>query len=138
MAYEKKFVLFNIGALGNSVADAQSTDSDDGFKLATKILQQSAGIFSHLKGVTAFAIPQEQTPDLNAETLEVLSIIMMAQAQEIFVKKSIQDGMNNQIIAKSAFQCEKLYADALQGLQSVSQPPLRDKHWIATVRINFI
>lgn len=58
--------------------------------MATKLFQQSAGIFTYLKGLTPAAIPQEPTPDLNPETLQVLSNLMVAQAQEIFVVKAIR------------------------------------------------
>lgn len=133
LAYEKECVLFNIAALQSAVAASQSTDSDDGLKLATKLLQQSAGIFSHLKGVTPFAIPQEPTPDLNPETLQVLSNLMLAQAQEIFVLKAIKDSMKDAIIAKLACQCEELYAEALRGLQKDSLRSIWDKDWVAVV-----
>lgn len=133
LAYEKECVLFNIAALQSAVAAAQSTDSDDGLKLATKLLQQSAGIFAHLKGVTPFAIPQEPTPDLNPETLQVLSNLMLAQAQEIFVLKAIKDSMKDAIIAKLACQCEESYAEALRGLQKDSLRSIWDKEWVSMV-----
>lgn len=67
--------------------------------MATKLFQQSAGIFTYLKGLTPAAIPQEPTPDLNPETLQVLSNLMIAQAQEIFVVKAIRGKENNSYIA---------------------------------------
>lgn len=133
MAYEKECVLFNIAALQSAVSASQSLDSDESLKLAIKLLQQSAGIFAHLKSVTPFAIPQEPTPDLNPETLQVLSSLMLAQAQEIFVVKAIKDSMKDQVIAKLACQCEDLYAEALRGLQKDSLRSLWEKEWIATV-----
>lgn len=112
LAYEKVCILFNIAALQvtllantaakqlilrhfrlnfqSAVAASQSVESDEGLKLATKLFQQSAGIFNYLKGITPAAIPQEPTPDLNPETLQVLSNLMVAQAQEIFVVKAIR------------------------------------------------
>lgn len=133
LAYEKECVLFNIAALQSGLAASQPTESDDGLKLALKWFQQSAGIFAHLKGVTPFAIPQEPTPDLNPDTLQVLSNLMLAQAQEIFIVKAIKDNMKEAIIAKLACQCEDLYAETLRGLQKDSIRSLWDKEWVATV-----
>lgn len=135
LAYEKECVLFNVAALQSAVAAAQSTENDDSLKLATKLLQQSAGIFAHLKGVTPFAIPQEPTPDLNPETLQVLSNLMLAQAQEIFVLKAIKDSMKDGIVAKLACQCEEMYAEALRGLQKDSLRSIWDKEWVSAVCI---
>lgn len=130
--------------------------------MATKLFQQSAGIFNYLKGATPAAIPQEPTPDLNPDTLQVLSSLMLAQAQEIFVVKAIRgrctgltqkssflllpmghpvlcafeicsDNMKDAVIAKLACQCEELYAEALRGLQKDSIKSVWDKEWIPTV-----
>lgn len=131
-------MLFNIAATQSAVAAAKSTDSDENLKVAIKLFQQSAGIFAHLKGVTPYAIPQEPTPDLNPETLQVLSNLMLAQAQELFVLKAIQDEMKDSIIAKLACQAEELYAEALRGLQKEPMRALWDKDWIPTVSTRFI
>lgn len=91
-------MLFNIAALQSAVAASQSLDNDEGLKLAAKLFQQAAGIFAHLKATVMVAIHQEPTPDLNPDTLHALSQLMLAQAQEIFVKKAVQGKSNIQII----------------------------------------
>jgi programmed cell death 6-interacting protein len=132
LAYEKVCVLFNIAALQSSVAASQCFDSDDGLKTAAKLFQQSAGIFSHLKSA-APALGQEPTPDLSPDTLHVLSIMMLAQAQEICLVKAIKDGMKDQIVAKLACQNDEMYADVLKAMQKDGLRSLWDKEWIQTI-----
>lgn len=132
IAYEKVCVLFNIAALQSSVAATQCMDSDDGLKSAAKLFQQSAGIFSHLKSA-APALGQEPTSDLSPDTLHVLSILMLAQAQEICLLKAIKDGMKDQIIAKLACQNDEMYADVLKSMQKEGLKSLWDKEWIQIV-----
>lgn len=133
MAYEKECVLFNIAALQSAIACAQGTYRDDAFKLATKLLQQSAGIFAYLKDLTPLIIPHETTSDLRSDTLQVLSILMLAQAQEIFVLKAIKHHMKDPTIAKLAFTCNKLYTNVLLELKKGSVRSILDKEWISTV-----
>lgn len=125
-------VLFNIAALQSCVAASQCFESDDGLKTAAKLFQQSAGIFSHLKSASP-ALGQEPTPDLSPDTLHVLSILMLAQAQEVCLMKAIKDGMKDQIIAKLACQNDEMYADVLKSMQKDGLRSLWDKEWIQVV-----
>jgi programmed cell death 6-interacting protein len=133
LAFEKVCTLFNIAALQSGIAASQSLENDDGLKMATKLFQQSAGIFNQLKALAPAAIPQEPTVDLTSEVLTILSNLMVAQAQEIFVMKAIKDSMKDIIIAKLACQAEELYADVLRGMQKESVRNVWDKEWVATI-----
>ena len=72
-AYEKICILFNAGAYNSIVAAEQNFDSDDGLQKALKKLQLAAGMFSDLKENAVTAIQRDPTPDLEAETLGILS-----------------------------------------------------------------
>ncbi|XP_059478622.1 programmed cell death 6-interacting protein [Neocloeon triangulifer] len=136
LAYEKVCVLFNIAALQSCVAANQTMETDEGRKLAAKLLQQSAGIFNHLKSTVLSSIQQDPTPDLKAETLGALSALMLAQAQEIFVQKAIQDRMKDAVIAKLSSQCDELYTEAYKLMQKESLHPLwerGDYDWLSVV-----
>ncbi|KAJ8671182.1 hypothetical protein QAD02_002441 [Eretmocerus hayati] len=99
------------------------------------LFQQSAGIFSHLKSHIILEIQQEPTPDMSPETLEALSMIMLAQAQEIFTHKAIHDNMKESIVAKLAAQTEEYYSDVLRILQKEIFRAFWDKEWIPLVSI---
>ncbi|XP_022903763.2 programmed cell death 6-interacting protein [Onthophagus taurus] len=133
LSFEKLCVLFNISALQSNVAAAQNLDNDDGLKLAAKLLQQAAGNFDHLKSTVMLNIQQEPTSDLLPDTLQALSGLMLAQAQEIFVHKAIHDSMKDAVTAKLAQQCDELYADCLKVFQRDNLKGIWDKDWIPTI-----
>ena len=52
-------------------------------------LQQSSGIFHHLKDCVLSHVQGEPTPDLHPDTLNALGAFMLAQAQDCFCRKAI-------------------------------------------------
>ncbi len=73
LSYEKVCVLFNVAAYNSHVAAEQNFSSDDGLQKALKKLQLSAGIFKHLKDIVVGSIQRDPTPDLDPDTLAILS-----------------------------------------------------------------
>ncbi|XP_041371730.1 programmed cell death 6-interacting protein-like isoform X2 [Gigantopelta aegis] len=131
--YEKVCMLFNIAALQSQIAAVQNHDSDEGLKCAAKYFQQSCGIFGHLKDIVMSHIQQDPTPDLSPDTLNALSALMLAQAQESIYKKCASDRMKESMVAKVAFQCSELYADAMKLMQLHSIKELWPKDWLPCV-----
>lgn len=133
LGYEKACILFNIAALNSQIADAQNVDSEEGLQKANKKLQTAAGIFLHLKEGIVGALEQEPTPDLEPETLGVLSSLCLAQAQEMVVQKAIKDNMKDNIVAKLAGHADDLFAEVMKVMQKESVRTLWDKEWLAMV-----
>ncbi|KAG7172531.1 programmed cell death 6-interacting protein-like [Homarus americanus] len=133
LLYEKVCVLYNIAALQSQVAAAQSSDSDEALKLAAKLFQSAAGIFTHLKGIVHSAVQQEPTPDLQPDTLSTLADLCVAQAQEVITVKAIKDRMKDAVVAKLCSQCDDMYGDALKHLQRETLKSLWDREWISRV-----
>ncbi|KAK7092226.1 programmed cell death 6-interacting protein-like isoform X2 [Littorina saxatilis] len=132
-AYEKVCMLFNIAALQSQIGSIQNFESDEGLKTAVKLFQQSCGILGHLKDIVLSHVQQEPTPDLNPDTLSSLSAVMLAQAQESIYRKATNDRMKDSMIAKVAYQCSELYADAMKLMQLGSIRDLWPRDWLATI-----
>ena len=72
-SYEKICILFNVAAYNSQAASEQNFESDEGLQKAMKKLQIIAGIFAHLKETAVLTIQRDPTPDLDPETLGILS-----------------------------------------------------------------
>jgi len=131
ISYERMCSLFNLAAFQSQVASVQSHESDVGLKLAAKLLQSAANIFNYLKSSVMGALQQEPTPDMHPDTLAALSALMLAEAQEIFVVKAINDKMKDGIVAKLASQCEEFYSEALKLMQASRN--IWDREWLPKV-----
>jgi len=133
LSYEKVCVLFNIAALNTAIAQASNLTLEEGLQRANKKFQVAAGIFGFLKQSVVAAIDQEPTPDLEPDALAVMSALCLAQAQEMVVLKSIQDGMKVNIVAKLAAHADDLYADVLKSMQKEAVRTLWDKEWLPII-----
>uniref|UniRef100_A0A8C6T5R6 Programmed cell death 6-interacting protein n=1 Tax=Neogobius melanostomus TaxID=47308 RepID=A0A8C6T5R6_9GOBI len=127
VGYEKTCVLFNSAALASQIAAEQNLDSDEGLKAAAKYYQGYICIylpatnkkytFGHIKDTVLSALNREPTMDISPETVGTLSLIMLAQAQEVFFLKATSDKMRSAVIAKLANQAADFYGDAFKQCQ---------------------
>ncbi|XP_065609335.1 programmed cell death 6-interacting protein isoform X1 [Cyrtonyx montezumae] len=117
LGYEKTCVLFNCGALASQIAAEQNLDNDEGLKAAAKHYQFASGAFQHIKDTVLSALNREPTVDISPDTVGTLSLIMLAQAQEVFFLKATRDKMKDGIIAKLANQAADYYGDAYKQCQ---------------------
>ncbi|XP_008583391.1 PREDICTED: programmed cell death 6-interacting protein isoform X2 [Galeopterus variegatus] len=63
------------------------------------------------------ALNREPTVDISPDTVGTLSLIMLAQAQEVFFLKATRDKMKDAIIAKLANQAADYFGDAFKQCQ---------------------
>ncbi|XP_061598567.1 programmed cell death 6-interacting protein isoform X1 [Cololabis saira] len=117
LGYEKTCVLFNCAALASQIAAEQNIDNDECLKAAAKYYQLASGAFSHIKDTVLSALNREPTMDICPETVGTLSLIMLAQAQEVFFLKATSDKMKDAVIAKLANQAADFYGDAFKQCQ---------------------
>lgn len=117
LGYEKTCVLFNTGALASQIASEQNLDNDEALKAASRYYQLASGAFSHIKDTVLSSLNRDPTVDISPDTVGTLSIIMLAQAQEVFFLKATRDKMKDAVIAKLANQAADFYGDALKQCQ---------------------
>ncbi|KAE8597382.1 hypothetical protein XENTR_v10016444 [Xenopus tropicalis] len=117
LGYEKTCVLFNIGALASQIASEQNLDNDEALKAASKFYQLASGAFSHIKDTVLSSLNRDPTVDISPDTVGTLSLIMLAQAQEVFFLKATRDKMKDALIAKLANQAADYYGDAFKQCQ---------------------
>ncbi|TIB74657.1 BRO1-domain-containing protein [Wallemia mellicola] len=135
--YEKCALLFNIAAWYSQKATHQSRNSTESIKGALQDLQLSSGVFDLLiENLSSLKTPTT-TPDLSPNYLKVLSILMLAQAQECYWQKAVLDNLKNGTIAKVSLGVSNLYEEACQ-LALHSTPTPADAFpsiWISHIQV---
>lgn len=103
-------ILYNLAALYSQLAINTPRGSTDGLKTAANQFSLAAGVLSHLKTVVLPELRMSDPPeDLDTDTLESLTQLMLAQSQECFWQKAVMDGYKDASIAKLATRVSDLY-----------------------------
>ncbi|KAK9449031.1 BRO1-like domain-containing protein [Limtongia smithiae] len=113
LQYERANLLFNLAAMYSLLASEENRATVDGLKRAAQYLQAAAGCFAHLKTAVVPEMKLNPPEELAPATLDVLTSLMLAQAQECFWQKAVLDSLKNSIIARLASQVSTFYAAAL-------------------------
>ncbi|WFD32260.1 bck1-like resistance to osmotic shock [Malassezia sp. CBS 17886] len=100
LAYEKACVIFNIAARVSAVAaELQRQDTNtDAVKRAYAGFRQAAGYLEYINNSFLHAPSQ----DMGTGMLRTLTALMLLQASEVFLEKSIADAKGAALIAKLA------------------------------------
>ncbi|CAG8473217.1 3078_t:CDS:2 [Ambispora leptoticha] len=110
--YEKACVLFNIGAMYSQLGVAENRFSASGVKKASQHFQCAAGCFSYLNEVVVPEMRSVPPLDMTTPVLNCLVNLMLAQAQECFWQKAVNDKLKDGTIAKLAGQVADFYEAA--------------------------
>ncbi|XP_054720736.1 tyrosine-protein phosphatase non-receptor type 23-like [Uloborus diversus] len=107
--YEEACILYNIGALHSKLGTMDSRCNPEGMKIACTHFQCAAWAFQHLRDT----YPQPKGSDMSHDLLTFFINIMLAQAQECILEKSMLDSRKSSITAKIAAQVVDYYKCAL-------------------------
>ncbi|KAJ5484082.1 Vacuolar protein-sorting protein bro1 [Penicillium diatomitis] len=130
LAYEKASIIFNISAVLSCHAANQNRAEDLGVKTAYHSFQASAGMFTYINENFLHA----PSTDLNRDTVKTLIHVTLAQAQEVFLEKQVQDKKKSGFLAKLASQSAYLYSQAVETMQEVVAKSIFDKVWSVMVQ----
>ncbi|KAK0650970.1 Vacuolar protein-sorting protein bro1 [Lasiodiplodia hormozganensis] len=131
LAYEKASIIFNISAVLSCHAAHQNRHEDVGLKTAYHSFQASAGMFTYINENFLHA----PSTDLSRDTVKTLIAIMLAQGQEVFLEKQIEDGKKVGMLAKLASQASFLYTQATEGVQDNVTRGIFEKVWLLVVQV---
>ncbi|CAL64007.2 BRO1 domain-containing protein [Caenorhabditis elegans] len=109
--FEKASVMFNIGACHAQYAAEQTRDTQDCIKAAFMHFQYAAYAFEQLNSFRNSDIFYPSV-DLDANVISFYYKVMIAQAQECLVQKSLLDNRSAIVIAKLSLWLQEAYDSA--------------------------
>ncbi|KAL1836441.1 hypothetical protein VTJ49DRAFT_5150 [Mycothermus thermophilus] len=110
LQYELMNVLFNLAALYSQLAVAADRSTAEGVKSAASYFSHGAGVLKHMRTVVLPELRMQHPPDdMDEATLESLTQLFLAQAQECFWQKAVSDGYKDASIAQLAACVSDLY-----------------------------
>ncbi|GAV50178.1 hypothetical protein ZYGR_0U00340 [Zygosaccharomyces rouxii] len=110
LKFERLNIFYNIGSQYSILALESNDGSSQALKTMCLYFQYSAGCFQYI--IRHLNDCEEPVFDLNSG--HALVNIMLAQAQECFWFKAIQDGHKDSLIAKLAKQVSEYYEESLK------------------------
>ena len=113
--------LWNVAALTSELAlhqiglsMADFDQADELIKEACSMLQRAAGILEFIRMRTV----TPPSPDLTSDNIRVMQLLMLQQAQEVIVTKSLRDAKKASTVAKLAWQCGAYCEELVQACQA--------------------
>ncbi|KAK9452591.1 BRO1-like domain-containing protein [Dipodascopsis uninucleata] len=128
IAFEKASILFNLASINSHIA----VDTTD-LKVAYKDFQAASGIYTFV----AENFLHAPSADLNRDTVRALASIMLAQAQEVFVERLLQDGSGKPaMLTKLAKSASLMFKAAVEGLSAAVAKGWGERDWVALANIH--
>lgn len=124
--YEHACVLYNLGALHSLLGAVDNRLSEEGMKVSCTHFQCSAGAFAYLRDHYSHSY----SSDMSSQALSINISLMLAQAQECLLEKTLLDNRKSHLIAKICAQVCDYYKDCLRVLENSECVPGRiQKEW---------
>lgn len=107
---------------------------DEDLKLAALLLRKAAGVFTHLADTEiprwVGVADRETAVECNHNIAKALSIVCLALAQQLTIKKALADGMKKGIVAKLSAEVCHMLENALSLAKMYPNQRLVNKHFL--------
>ncbi|XP_062385191.1 tyrosine-protein phosphatase non-receptor type 23b [Sardina pilchardus] len=125
--YEQACVLYNLGTLHSALGAMDNRVSEEGMKVSCTHFQCSAGAFAYLRDHYSHSF----SSDMGSQTLTIYINLMLAQAQECLLEKSLLDNRKSFLIARICAQVVDYYKQCVKTLEAADSSVLgkREKEW---------
>ena len=132
IAYEKASVLFQIAATHSAIAASRNRSDPEGLKLAFHYFRTCAGMLTYINENFLHA----PSTDLSREVIKFLVGVILAQATEVFLEKTIQEKKTNALIAKIASQTASMYTSLSEEVKDFLGKGVFDRNWVTLIQVD--
>ncbi|XP_050996104.1 LOW QUALITY PROTEIN: tyrosine-protein phosphatase non-receptor type 23 [Acomys russatus] len=112
--YEQACILYNLGALHSMLGAMDKRVSEEGMKVSCTHFQCAAGAFAYLRE----HFPQAFSVDMSRQVLTLNVNLMLGQAQECLLEKSMLDNRKSFLVARISAQVVDYYKEACRALEN--------------------
>ncbi|KAK0557259.1 bck1-like resistance to osmotic shock [Tilletia horrida] len=133
IAYEKASVIFNIASTLSSFGATQGrhAGNPDGLKRAYTSFRQAAGMFSYINENFLHA----PSTDMSRDIIKALVDLMLAQASEVFLEKSVEERKANGLVAKIASYTANMYTTLGEEMKEWVNKSVFDRLWLMMIQV---
>ncbi|XP_072269152.1 tyrosine-protein phosphatase non-receptor type 23 [Pyxicephalus adspersus] len=121
--YEQACVLYNLGALHSMLGAMDKRVSEEGMKISCTHFQCAAGAFSYLRDHFSHSF----SVDMSHQILNLNINLMLGQAQECLLEKSMLDNRKSFLVARISAQVVDYYKEACRALENSETASLLGK-----------
>ncbi|XP_058233386.1 tyrosine-protein phosphatase non-receptor type 23b isoform X2 [Hemibagrus wyckioides] len=114
ISYEQACVLYNLGALHSYLGAMDNRVSEEGMKTSCTHFQSSAGAFTYIRDY----YNSGYSSDLGHPALSINISLMLGQAQECLLEKTLLDNRKSFLIARISAQVCDYYRECTRVLES--------------------
>jgi len=118
---ERAAAVFNLGAVYSCGAADTDRSSSEGQKMAIQKFQKAAGLFNLVRDqLLPQVVSKSLTVDLTQNGLNMLSSVMIAQAQSCFYESAVKDKLGRGLLSKLAHQVSEHYQAAASSAKKLA------------------